>query len=307
MFPEGHALAFAFTAYQMAWLRRYHPLEFYVALFNEQPMGFWDLDTLKQDARRLGLRVAHPCVNRSELRCRAEGNDTLRLGFTFVKGVDRRLGETLLGARQAGGEFRSVGDLLGRSRLPREGFESLARAGALDGLPSADSRRSALWQVGVGYRAGVRRGQLALPLAGAPAPAGLDAYGRAERMRDDYAMLGLCPDGQVMELYRAGLGPDVLPSDTLDGCADGEVVRVAGRVVRRRRPLSKAVFLTLEDEFGMIPVVVWERRWPRLRRALRQPLAIVQGEVSRRDGTLNVVATRAWPLGRLAGGGTDWR
>lgn len=53
MFPEGHALAFAFTAYQMAWLRRYHPLEFYVALFNEQPMGFWDLDTLKQNARQL--------------------------------------------------------------------------------------------------------------------------------------------------------------------------------------------------------------------------------------------------------------
>ena len=92
MFPEGHALAFAFTAYQMAWLRRYHPLEFYVALFNEQPMGFWDLNTLKQDARRLGLRVAHPCVNRSELLCTAEGNDTLRLGLTFVKGVDRRLG-----------------------------------------------------------------------------------------------------------------------------------------------------------------------------------------------------------------------
>ena len=80
MFPEGHAVAFAFTAYQMAWLRRYHPLEFFVALFNEQPMGFWDLDTLKQDARRLGLRVAHPDVNLSELLCTAEGDDTLRRG-----------------------------------------------------------------------------------------------------------------------------------------------------------------------------------------------------------------------------------
>ena len=309
MFPEGHALAFAFTAYQMAWLRRYHPLEFYVALFNEQPMGFWDLDTLKQDARRLGLRVAHPCVNRSELLCIAEGSDTLRLGLTFVKGVDRRLGETLLNSRQSGGEFRSIGDLLGRSGLPREGLESLARGGAMDGLSGTDSRRSALWQVGVGYRAGVRRGQLALPLSGSPAPGGLGAYGRAEQMRDDYAMLGLCPDGQVMELYRAGLGPDVLPSDTLGGCADGEVVRVAGRVVRRQRPLAKAVFLTLEDEYGMIPVVVWEHRWLRLRRALRQPLVVVQGEVSRRDGTLNVVAARAWPLGGLVGvtGHPDWR
>ena len=158
MFPEGHALAFAFTAYQMAWLRRYHPLEFYVPMFNEQPMGFWGLDTLKQDARRLGLRVAHPCVNRSALLCTAEGDATMRLGLTFVKGVDRRLGEVLLRARQAGGEFRSIGDLLGRSGLSREALENLARAGALDGLPGADSRRSELWQVGVGYRADVRRG-----------------------------------------------------------------------------------------------------------------------------------------------------
>ena len=80
MSPEGRALAFAFTAYQMAWLRRYHPLEFYVTLFNEQPMGFWDLDTLKQDA----LRVAHPGVNRSGAMCTAEGDDTLRLGLSLV-------------------------------------------------------------------------------------------------------------------------------------------------------------------------------------------------------------------------------
>ena len=122
MFPEGHALAFAFTAYQMAWLRRYHPLEFFVALFNEQPMGFWDLDTLKQDARRLGLRVAHPDVNRSELLCTPEGEETLLLGLTFVKGVDARLGETLLRAREAG-EFRDLPDLLAHSGLPREALK----------------------------------------------------------------------------------------------------------------------------------------------------------------------------------------
>ena len=212
-------------------------------------------------------------------------------------------------ARQSTGVFRSIGDLLGRSGLPREALENLARAGAMDGLAGADGRRSALWQVGVGYRAGVRRGQLAFPLAGAPTPAGLEAYGRWDRMRDDYAMLGMCPDGQIMELYRAGLGPEVLTSDALGGCADGDVVRVAGRVVRRQRPLANAVFLTLEDEYGLVPVMVWDSRWPRLRHALRQPLAVVEGEVSRRDGTLNLVAAWAWPLGGLDGlkRRADWR
>ena len=308
MFPEGHALAFAITAYQMAWLRRYHPLEFYVALFNEQPMGFWDLDTLKQDARRLGLSVAPPCVNRSEAICVMEGAATLRLGLTGVKGVDQRLAETLLQARR-GGDFRSVGDLLARGGLPREAYENLARCGAMDALPDVAGRAAALWAVGVGYQAGVRRGQLGLPWAGAGLPAGLPEMGLERRMRDEYRLLGLCPEGHIMELYRAGLGPDVLTSDGLRGCRDGDVVRVAGRVVRRQRPLGAAVFLTLEDECGLAGVVVWESRWPLLREALRRSLVVIEGIVSRRDGTLNVVAERAWPLGRLDGveGRLDWR
>ncbi len=295
MFPEGHAVAFAFTAYQMAWLRRYHPLEFFVVLFNEQPMGFWDIDTLKQDARRLGLRVAHPDVNRSELLCTAEGDDTLRLGLTFVKGVDNRLGETLLRAREAG-PFTDLSDLLARSGLPREALENLARAGAMDALPDFADRRSVLWQVGAGYIAGVRRGQLALPLHTANPPAVLTTATRARRMLDEYAMLGLCPDGHVMELLRPQLGAEVLTSDGLLGSGDGEVVRVAGRVVRRQRPLATAVFLTLEDEFGLIPLAVWPAQWERLKGALRRSLIVVEGQVSRRDDTLNVAVQKAWPL-----------
>ena len=295
MFPDGHALAFAFTAYQMAWLRRYHPLEFFVALFNEQPMGFWDLDTLKQDARRLGLRVAHPDVNRSELLCAAEGADTLRLGLTFVKAVDVRLGETLLRVREAG-PFLDLTDLLARSGLPREALENLVRAGAVDSLPGFTDRRAALWQVGAGYVSGARRGQLVLPVAVSDAPAGLREADRAERMLDEYAVLGLCSDGHMMELARPSLGQDVLTSDGLLGSADSDVVRVAGRVVRRQRPLAAAVFLTLEDEFGLIPLAVWPAQWEQLKGALHRSLVVAEGTVSRRDATLNVAVRRAWPL-----------
>lgn len=294
MFPEGHALAFAFTAYQMAWLRRYHPLEFFVALFNQQPMGFWDLDTLKQDARRLRLCVARPDVNRSELLCTAEGANTLRLGLTFVKGIDTRLGSVLLTAREARA-FSGLSDVLARSGLSREALENLTRAGGMDNLSDFIDRSTALWQVGAGYVPGVRRGQLALPMAVANAPSQLTARDRADRMLDEYAMMGLCPDGHVMELVRHELS-DVFTSDDLQGSADGDTVRVAGRVVRRQRPLSAAVFLTLEDEFGLIPLAVWPAEWERLKDALRHTLVVVEGTVSRRDDTLNVVAKKAWPL-----------
>ena len=307
MFPEGHALAFAFTAYQMAWLRRYRPLEFYVALFNEQPMGFWDLDTLKQDARRLGLRVAHPCVNRAGVLCRAEGVDVLRLGLAFVKGVDRRLGESVLAARAAGGEFRDLPDFLSRTAVPREALENLVLAGAFDRL--AGDRRRALWLAGSGVSGGSRRGQLRLPLAGVE-PDFLPPSDRASDLLGEYSAMGLSPGGHVMELLRPGLR-GVVAAGELSGFAEGDEVRVAGRVVRRQRPLARAVFLTLEDETGLAQVAVWEGMWPKLKGALRGELAVVEGAVSRRDGTLSVAASRAWPLdlgGFVGGGGRrDWR
>ena len=73
----------------------------------------------------------------------------------------------------------------------------------------------------------MRQGQLALAVS---------VQSLAERMLDEYALFGLCPDGQIMELARPLLGGDVLNSDTVQGCRDGDVARVAGRVVRRQRP-----------------------------------------------------------------------
>ena len=60
MFPESHSHAFSITAYQAAWLKRYHPTEFFVALMNNQPMGFYPIETLKQDARRFGVPFLNP-------------------------------------------------------------------------------------------------------------------------------------------------------------------------------------------------------------------------------------------------------
>ena len=56
------------------------------------------------------------------------------------------------------------------------------------------------------------------------------------------------------------------------------------------------MFLTLEDEFGLIPLAVWPAQWERLKGALRRSLVVVEGAVYRRDDTLNVAVQRAWPL-----------
>ena len=68
MFPESHSHAFAITAYQAAWLKCYYPLEFFTTLVNNQPMGFYPVEMLKEDARKFGVPFLNPCVNKSDVR-----------------------------------------------------------------------------------------------------------------------------------------------------------------------------------------------------------------------------------------------
>jgi error-prone DNA polymerase len=85
----------------------------------------------------------------------------------------------------------------------------------------------------------------------------------------------------------------VLTSEEVEGLEDGAQVRVAGLVIRRQRPLAKAVFMTLEDEFDHIPLAVWPQTYERLRHVLREPVLLVAGTVSRREGTMNIIVEGA--------------
>ena len=288
MFPEAHAYAFGITAYQMSWLKLYYPLEFYTGLLNEQPMGFWSPETIKEDAKRHGVRILNPDANLSEKRCTVEG-DAIRLGFSYVENMGETSIERFADERTHHGEYRSLADVVERSGLQRAALDSLADAGAFDSLKP--DRREAKWEIGLLYRPADTQIALALPTE--QDRADLPQLTRWETLGGEYESLGMAPDGHVMEELRASLPSEVIPSNQLDDYDDDSCVFVAGRVVRRQRPLAKAVFITLEDEFGHVPLIVWPKTWDRLRDTLKEPYLIVEGRVSRREGTLNVVVQRA--------------
>ena len=120
-FPKSHAAAFALLAYQSVWLRFYHPVEFYTALFNNQPMGFYSLDALTRDAKRHEVDVFLPDINRSDVHCTVEGQ-SLRVGLTFVRDCGLDVTEELVVERERNGPFTSLSDLVrrGPQRLSRE-------------------------------------------------------------------------------------------------------------------------------------------------------------------------------------------
>ena len=145
MFPESHSHAFAVTAYQAAWLKRYHPLEFFLTLMNNQPMGFYPLETLKEDAKRFGVTFLNPCVNRSKVRCGPEQGCVL-LGLQLIKDVGESAGRLIVEERDRHGAYTNAGDLVRRTGLKPQAVQSLVMAGAFDSITA--NRRIALWDAG---------------------------------------------------------------------------------------------------------------------------------------------------------------
>ena len=145
MFPESHSHAFAVTAYQAAWLKCHHPLEFFVALMNSQPMGFYPVETIKEDARRFGVPFLNPCVNRSGVKC-THHNDSLLLGLGKVRDVGEESARVIVEERERHGHYSGAGDLVQRTGLKPQAIHSLVMAGAFDQVTT--NRREALWDAG---------------------------------------------------------------------------------------------------------------------------------------------------------------
>ena len=116
MFPESHSHALAVPAYQATWLKRYYPLEFFVTLMNNQPMSFYPLETLKEDAKRFGLPFLNPCVNLSQVTCSPDQGCVL-LGLQVIKDVGERAGKLIVEERERHGLYKGAGDLVRRTGL----------------------------------------------------------------------------------------------------------------------------------------------------------------------------------------------
>ncbi len=288
MFPESHSHAFAVTAYQAAWLKRHHPLEFFVALMNNQPMGFYPVETLKEDARRFGVPFLNPCVNRSQARCVSDNNFVL-LGLQLIKDVGRESAELIVAERERHGPYTGAGDLARRTGLKPQAMLSLVEAGAFDAVEP--NRREALWDAGLAVRPS-RNGQRAFPLSTEDAP-DLTDFTDYERMMGEYRVMGVYPRGHVMEFVRPTLASDVLSTAAVEEAGEGEEVLVAGWPIARQHPRGEdgTVFVTIEDETGDVQLILWPRVFARCRRELGSRVLLAWGVVSRWDGTTNVIVS----------------
>jgi error-prone DNA polymerase len=296
-FPESHAASFALIAYASAYLKAHHPAAFLASLLNAWPMGFYHPATLVKDAQHHGTRVLPIDATRSGWMCRWE-EGAVRLGMRFVKGLRQDAGEAIERA-QAEKPFDSLDDFARRCLLRPGELELLAHAGALSDF--GRTRRAALWQV-------AKTSRPAGPLfAEEPTddPSPLPEMSPIEQTRADYASTEMTAGAHMFAHLRNSLSRrGVLSARELRRRKDGDRVTTAGAVIVRQRPGTAKgfVFLTLEDETGMLQAIVR----PNLFREQRAVVVgsgalVVKGRLQRQDGSLSVRADHFWTIPEFAG------
>jgi len=295
-FPESHAASFALLTYASSWLKCHEPAAFACALINSWPMGFYSPDQILQDARRHQLQIRPVDVRASDWECSLEPMEgrqpAIRMGLRLIKGFREDDARRIEAARRQR-LFIDVADLGERARLDARALEQLADADALRGL--AGDRHRARWEI-----AGVEK-QLGL-FAGLPSqeepPVALPTPTVGENLFSDYATVGTTLGPHPLALLRSELrARRCRSSRELQAVEHGRNVSVAGLVTGRQRPgtASGVTFVTLEDEFGNLNVVVWRDL------AERQRKVLVGSQLLRVDGRWESVGeVRHLIAGRLS-------
>jgi error-prone DNA polymerase len=298
-FPESHSVSFSYLVYASSWIKFHEPAAFCAALLNAQPMGFWSPHTLCQDARRHGVVVCSPDLNASlgtatlEPCAESVGGVAVRLGLQSVRGVGAELARRI----EEGRPYASLEDLVRRvPELDLAQLEALATAGVFLECFGLE-RREALWAVGAAAQSHPDRLEGIVVGQQAPRLPGMDPV---ETAVADLWATGVAPNGHPTQFLRAELARrGVVTSEGLWHCEPRTRVMVAGVVTHRQRPMTAqgTTFLNLEDETGLINVVVSKGCWARHRKVARgAPALLIRGRLERAEGVINIVAEELTPL-----------
>ena len=319
-FPESHASSFALLVYASAWIKTHHPAEFACALLNSQPMGFYSPSSIVKDAQRHGIEVRPACVVASDWDSTLEDGEldeerdfpsfarvkrrpyALRLGLRQIRGIGEGAVASIVAARREKA-LTTLTDLAARAKLDRREIDAFAEAGALAAL--IPERREALFQTRAPREGGLFAGiEIETPeaIAGGPSLAPMRPI---EQLSLDYGRVGLSIDDHPMRHVRERLAKDgVRRAKDLPALSHGTRLTVAGLVIGRQRPAtaSGVTFVTLEDETGMINVIVRRDLFAQNYHVARHAkLLRVAGRLERQGSVIHVLAL-AMARVRMPGG-----
>ncbi|MBV9469839.1 MAG: hypothetical protein JOZ57_11405, partial [Abitibacteriaceae bacterium] len=312
-FCRSHAAAFAHTVYQTAYLKAHHTACYMAAVLEHKP-GFYPVHTVLEEARLCGVQVLPVDVCVSGVKYQVE-NGMIRVPLTQVKQVSAEIAEIIVTQRSLKA-FQDLDDIYRRVPLAIDGWESLARAGALRAF---GERRDVLWQLGLLARRLGESGQEQLSFEQSIFPQEiaplLQKLGVEAQTAWDFATQNLTTGPHPIALHRAYLNRLGTRSvRELLTLPPTDRVKLAGVVIARQQPptANGMAFLVLEDETGRLPVAIAPPTYGKYPEALRAPGLLVEGRLEgagpgQTGSYRSVLIQRLWSLSSLASANSLWR
>jgi DNA polymerase-3 subunit alpha len=272
-FNKSHAAAYAVVSYQTAWLKANAPVEFFAASMSLDIANTDKLSVFYQDAKRFGVKIRPPCVNRSGADFEVENGEVL-YALGAIRNVGLQAMEHVAQVRREGGPFVDIFDFVERvdpKHVNKRTFETLARAGAFDAIEPNRALLAAAADTLIGYAQSVaadRESSQASLFGGdqaeaaRPRVAATEPWTPAERLDEELAAVGFYLSGHPLEDMVEALRrrrTDLLTDAIARANAGAEALRMAG-VVRRKqerpsRSGEKFAFVTFSDPTGEYEVL----------------------------------------------------
>lgn len=309
-FNKAHSVAYAQISYYTAFLKANYPVEYWAALLSGHT-GYYGLSVYVEEARRKGIAILPPDINKSGAFFTVEGG-SIRAGFGLIKGMGYRSILNVLEIRQTGGQFQSFFDFcrrVERRMVNRGALESLIKVGAFDSYGLSRPRLLVnLDRILKSVRKSVRKrdgrglGQLAFWDIGLwPEDSGfvyrpdIMDYSRQEKLRMERELLGISLREHPLTQYRSLLlARKIRPLAGLNSLGSGKEVAIAGIPVHCRRQPSKnnkyLLFILLEDESGQAEVVVFPNVYEKYLYEITPDGIIIQGKLMGEGEEAKVIA-----------------
>jgi DNA polymerase-3 subunit alpha len=304
-FNKSHSAAYAYIAYQTAYLKAHFPVEFMAATLSSDTDNTDKIVKSIAECRKMSINILPPDINESEQEFKVIGN-RIRFGLEAVKGVGSSAIESILSAREKDGPFPSLEDFLLRvdnKKVNKKVGESLIKAGAFDsfGIHRAQALDMLNGTLNGGSSAGSLFGQQ--DIFGEEGNKEVPAWDEMELLRNEKEALGFYITGHPLSRYR-----DVLLSMGIKGISDiedvpdKEEVLAAGVVsgikkISTRGKSESMAYITLEDEEGSADAVVFPELYRNMVESLNKDrLIVVKGTVDKTEKGVKLISREITPL-----------
>lgn len=295
-FCRAHAAGYGYIAYQGAYLKAHFSAEFIVSLLNNH-QGMYGRHVHIEEARRMGLKIFHPCVNNSNIEYSVE-NDNIRIGLNQIRGLTIRVMQQIVEMKP----FTSLTDFLNKIKINKKEVESLIKCGAFDFINKV--RPELMWEFETTSKT-KKIGQqdfaeFSLDFNVTTMPL-LKDYHYEKKYWDEYDTLGLFTYCHPMKLYNKKSSNKMIANSNTMSDFVGKRVMISGILAARRgaetKRKEKMMFITLEDENGLFEVTLFPSVYRKYKYMLTDigPYT-VRGKVENQYGALTITADEIKPF-----------